>query len=558
MKKLSIIPLVLYLLCSLNVNATETECFWGRKTPWQKMTTVLYAHGVDTTGMGVTTLVNADILNEAALDLAKTFGVKSELNGTYTKQELIGDVICHFMQLKYTKQTEKHAYFRVRYSTDEDDYARFIMSYPNSRYADEMQWKMNCLKAYWSWFEAMTEDACRLAYLHSKIVDNYFYEGFVSEYRDIVLYIQTVDDWELLMQARAENKYADCDAFTRFRRAHEGHLTGYNFFINDSILNCEHNQAWKAAKETNTIAAYRDYLSSYPAGEHTYEVKRKIRDFEDWSNARDNDNYAAYAKYVEQHPYGDSIARCKEIMQAIKNQEWHGIKDSKDWKAVKRFCSKYGENSQDSTNSAYQLLRKLEEPEWKRAKRINTWESLSNFQDKYPYGYYYNEADEMKYNILSRNQKADITTDAFIAIGQCSSPDSSVVMIGNISGSNRMYRITIKRDGGDSKYYQVATMGETAIFRMPNGRYRVMIECAGVESHYGNILVSGNVYGALFSIIKSGKDIWGRDYNTNDASNKAQDKVNATMVRIRDTEQRRYDSREDKRNETRFRNAFSY
>ena len=434
MNKLSVISLVLYMLCSLNVNATETECFWGGKTPWQKMTTVLYNHGVDTVGMSVTTLIQADILNEAEQDLAKTFGVKSELGSTYSEHELIGNVICQYMQLKYTKQNEKHMYYRTRYSTDEDDYAKFIMAYPDSRYADEMQWKMNCMKAYWSWFEAMTEDACRLAYLHSKIVDNNVYEGFAPEYHDIVQYIQTVEDWELLMQARAANKYADCDAFTRFRRAHEGHLTGYTFFIRDSIDNCGHNQAWKAAKEANTIAAYRDYLSSYPAGKHAYEVRRKIRDYEDWTDAREKDNYDAYAKYEESHPNGDSVEIAKGFM------------------------------------------RKMEETDWNRIKSSNNWKDFSDYIKKYPGGIYTMQADT-KMKAIWNTPDVDMNK-MFTIISPSSAKDSGLVFLSNID--NRKHDMTFEfysMTNGKKRLVLSKTLhpGDYGSYKLKNGTYAVEI-----------------------------------------------------------------------------------
>lgn len=458
MKKLSIIPLVLYLLCSLIVNATETECFWKSKTPWQKMTIVLYAHGVDTTGMGVTTLVNADILNEAEQDLAKTFGVKNYLVQSYTSEEMVGNVLCQYMQLKYTKQNEKHMYYRTRYSTDENDYAKFIMSYPDSRYADEMQWKMNCMKAYWSWFEAMTEEACRLAYLHSKIVDNNVYEGFVSEYRDIIQYIQTVEDWEQLMLTRATKKYADCDDFTQFRRDHKGHLTGYSFFIDDSIRNCEHNQAWKTATEANTIAAYRDYLSSYPTGEHAYEVKRKICDYEDWAEARESGNHAAYAVYCENHPSGDSVGVARVLMHRMEESDWQRVKDSKNW-------------------LDFQVLL-----------------------DRYPGGYYFDSATAAIKALFATPETN--MNDVFETFGVCSVTDTGVVFIANNSKIESNLRFTFTRRGR-TVLQRTLRSGESHQFKLKNGSYHVVVDnpdnirFKGFSDPYaihGNMTVSSNVY----------------------------------------------------------------
>lgn len=455
-----IIPLVLCMLCQPDVCGSESTGLLKKKTPWQKMMRVLYEHGVDTIGMGVTTLVEVDVLSAAAPDLAKAFGVKCEPVQAYTKQELVGDVVCQYMQLKYTKQNEKHLYYRTRYSTDEDAYAEFIKAYPDSRYADEMLWKMNCIKAYWSWMTAMTEEACNLAYLHSRIVDNTPYVAFVPEYHYIVECSGTVEDWKLLMQTRANEGYTDCDAFMRFKQDHTGHLTGYNFFIDDSIRNCEDNQAWKVAKELNTIAAYRDYLSSYPAGEYADEVKRKIQDYESWADACEKGHYDAYSQYVFLHPLGDSVAVAKKCMRKIEEEEWNRIKHSKNWR------------------------------------------DFHDYELKYPDGIYAAQAEEKMGDIL--NVQEVNMNELFSIVGLCAANDSGIVFLSNVNrGKDDISFDFYSTSNGKKRLVLSKTLrpGEFIHYNLRNGRYEVKIRNAGMKMpKFGFMDISSSIYSLQYYI----------------------------------------------------------
>lgn len=458
MKKFSVIPLLLYMLCSLNVNATETGLFWGSKTPWQKMLTVLYAHGVDTTGMGVTTLIQSDVLNEAALDLAKTFGVKNNLVEAYTENEMVGNVVCQYMQLKYTKNNEKHAYHRICYSTDEYDYDIFIISYPNSRYIDEMKWKKNCMKAYKYWRRSTSVAGCSQAKFYSENVDPCKYEGFRSVEADLRAYSETYKDWELLTSHREKDGYEDCIDFVRFKASHNNYLSGFEYFIDDSISNCEHNNAWKATKEANTIAAYRDYLSSYPHREHADEVRKKISDYEDWMDARESGNYAAYAAYCENHPRGDSVGVAEVLMHRIEESDWQRVKDSKNWL------------------------------------------DLQAMFDRYPSGYYSDSA-MTAIKALFATPETNMN-DVFYSIGNCSVTDTGVICIANNSIRKSNLRFTFTRRGR-TVLQKTLQSGESHQFKLKNGSYHVVVDnpdiirFKGLSDPYathGDMTVSSQVY----------------------------------------------------------------
>jgi len=74
---------------------------------------------------------------------------------------------------------------------------------------------------------------------------------------------------------------------------------------------------WNKANSANTVAAYQQYLSKHPTGDHSGEASDKIRTLQDdaaWSQAKQADTADAYRDYVQKQPTG---AHVKEAQDAI-------------------------------------------------------------------------------------------------------------------------------------------------------------------------------------------------------------------------------------------------
>lgn len=438
MKKIIFSFLAISMLCMFNANATETSCFWKSKSPWQKMLTVLDKHGVDTAGMNVASTVSFGVLHEAAEDLAKVFGVKEEMPWvTYTDGDImVGDAICKYMIAKYANRTdEKYEYYKIMYSTDAFDFVRFAYMFPDSKYRKDCGDKECCLRDYWEWtLNCRTEADCGKAYKTGKHGFECRQEGYVTMAYAVMDYMDTYLDWERFMEYRAKNGYGDCEDFVRFKEQHEGYLSAYAYSIEDSIYQCQHRNAWKAATAANTIAAYRDYLAAYPGGEHAYTVKAKIRDYEDWMDTRDRNNYAAYQEYCENHPYGDSIEAANNAKKRIEDADWQRIKDTKNWM------------------------------------------DLSDYIKKYPDGYYSLQADERMQNMWG--SAAINMNTLFENVGFSAAKDSGIVFLSNTD--NRKHDLTFDlylkgRVGKKLVKSKTIKPGEYCHFKIRNGRYEVVI-----------------------------------------------------------------------------------
>lgn len=500
MKNISLSILILPLLLGINTNTDASEWLGKSKDPWHKMMVVLNEHGLDTTNMGVTTVVSDVTLNSAAADMAKTFGAKK--SAKTWESAMVGDVICYYMQQKYTKTNEKHEYFRTRYSTKAGDYARFLSLYPNSSYADEMLWKKILLSALSSWSSAMTANDCRLAQTESLSVSKCTYAGFYHEFTDLTQYVSTVNDWNALMQVRASGGHDDCDAFESFREQHRDHLSAYRHFIDDSIRLCRHANAWRTATKLNTVKAYREYLQAYPYGEFSFQAKNKIKDYEDWTTARQDGSHAAYVTYCEEHPNGDSADVARECMRSIEEPAWQNV------------------------SVAYERAKKASA---QVSVRTMALKAIDAFLSAYKDGYHYSDATEMRYEMITAIQGESISNKSFQTYGRCSSPYSGIVFLGNIRATSNSITFTLRNKETGKVYERNVKNGEYWTETLPNGVYSIVASCWDVEQNYsGTLTVSGRLY---FLSLYVSKSRWGVEFDK-DYDEDAEERITKAFLKI--------------------------
>lgn len=473
MNKTLLSVLFLALLSGHANYANASSCFGKSKTPWQKMMQVLYDHGKDTAGFEIFTLLEGKELNAISTDLAKSFDVDPEAVPTYSDKglEFVGDVICQYMQLKYTKNSAKDAYYRACYSTKSSDYAHFVMMYPDSKYADEMLWKMNCLDVQEHWIAARGVDGLRLARHYSgRFYGEQRYEGFDAAVAENALYVEMYDEWESLMQQRQCDGYSDCSAFSHFQQKYFllfSILDEYG--VNDSIKNCKHDNAWREARAANTIEAYKEYIIRFPQGEHAFWARNYVADHEDWLDARERDIHTAYAAYCEKHPLGDSVAVAQERMRSIEESDWQRVKDSKNWVDIQAFL------------------------------------------DRYPEGYYAEQASSA-INALFPNPDVNIS-NLFTTFGLCSTVDTGVICIANNSRLQSKIRFTFTRHGRTAMQKNLQS-GESFNFKLKNGTYQVVVDnpdnvLFGLSDPHaikGDMSVSSQLYRLDYILIPNASD----------------------------------------------------
>jgi len=77
---------------------------------------------------------------------------------------------------------------------------------------------------------------------------------------------------------------------------------------------------WNKASTTNTVAAYQEYLSKHPTGEHSTEASDRIHSLQDeeaWSQAKQANTLDAYHDYLQKQPTGSHIKDAQDAITAL-------------------------------------------------------------------------------------------------------------------------------------------------------------------------------------------------------------------------------------------------
>ena len=158
------------------------------------------------------------------------------------------------------------------------------------------------------------------------------------------------------------------------------------------------------AKEVNTIQAYQDFMSTYPASEFTQEAKNSIENL-DWKNTKQVNTIKAYQDFVRWNPESEFIKKAK---YGIEKLEWENAKQVGTIQAYQDFMSTYPES--EFTQDAKRSIEKLE---WGKAKKVNTIQAYRDFISRHPKGKYIQEALNSVETLEWNNAKQVNTIQAY-------------------------------------------------------------------------------------------------------------------------------------------------
>lgn len=102
---------------------------------------------------------------------------------------------------------------------------------------------------------------------------------------------------------------------------------------------------WNKASNTNTVAAYKDFLVSHPGDQHAAEAKAMILQLQDdasWSEAQHTGSTAAYQLYLEQFPQGSHATAAHDVMTSLdRAAAWKTAQAEGSAVGIEAFLQKY-------------------------------------------------------------------------------------------------------------------------------------------------------------------------------------------------------------------------
>lgn len=149
--------------------------------------------------------------------------------------------------------------------------------------------------------------------------------------------------------------------------------------------------AWKEASESNTLAAYENFLMQYPNGNYAAAAKAQVRDMRDsalWSTATELQSLQGYNSYLAEFPDGLHSEEARRLIYSIGlEEEWIAAQQHDTTRDYQAYIEKYPD-SRHMSAARQKLLMCQERDFWQEQAAVNTVDAYNKYMNKYPNGSY--------------------------------------------------------------------------------------------------------------------------------------------------------------------------
>ena len=109
-------------------------------------------------------------------------------------------------------------------------------------------------------------------------------------------------------------------------------------------------QDWNKANAANTVAAYQQYLSKHPTGDHSVQASDRIhalQDEEAWTQAKQANTAEAYRDYFQKQPNGVHAADAQNAVTAAQRAaDWTAADSAGTAASIQGFLKKYPQGTE--------------------------------------------------------------------------------------------------------------------------------------------------------------------------------------------------------------------
>jgi outer membrane protein assembly factor BamD (BamD/ComL family) len=102
---------------------------------------------------------------------------------------------------------------------------------------------------------------------------------------------------------------------------------------------------WNRAATANTVAAYQQFLTKHPTGDHSSDATERIHKLQDddaWSQAKQTNSADAYREYLQKQPAGSHLKDAQDALTAAQRaSDWQSAQTTGTVAAVQDFLKKY-------------------------------------------------------------------------------------------------------------------------------------------------------------------------------------------------------------------------
>ena len=176
--------------------------------------------------------------------------------------------------------------------------------------------------------------------------------------------------------------------------------------------------AWDAARNKNTIYAYKTFIAEFPNSTWVDSARSNLHALKDqtaFKIANREKSIPAYNTYLKKYPDGDFVDQAEAAIHKLKDEKaWREALYQNDSDAYLSYIRLFPEGSWRSEAKVKlnvikrQLEIKEEEVLWKKTQEVGTAEAYSTYIDKYPSGLFIDQAVER----LSLGQQEEKLSDS--------------------------------------------------------------------------------------------------------------------------------------------------
>ena len=449
------------LLCLLALSVSLVHAKGG--TPYRVLCDLWQAQNPGSQAPGLLTQIPNESFNQIYPALKKKLKVKNcaELDTQSAGSECtMSGMLTALLKEKHGKKSnDKNDFLAIQYSTSAVDFERYLLKYPNSKYAYEADARMQLFKAHELWVNA-EEEQTREAYekfanyatANGALQRSGDYEGCETMGERLYSKAQDIRAWyDLADRSTGTNPeiYAD---FDRYLQEH-GSESPFAEQAADSMEVNQDRYDWQTAQKLDNSAAYEAYADEHPDGRYHRKAKQAAEELKLWEKAQASDKYEDYCAYAEEYPDGRFVERANEKMKQVEDAQWNKVN------AVK------GKSNEITT--------------------------LERFVEQYPSGYYASEAR----NRIAELRLAPYLKDApsfnsIERVGVYSHRGYSLVCLGNID-TGKTITVSLTGPTGFSKSIKP---GNHEWVRVKNGKYKILVQASNVNNWWGNAEFEDHIY----------------------------------------------------------------
>ncbi len=247
----------------------------------------------------------------------------------------------------------------------------------------------------------------------------------------------------------------------------------------------------------NDVSTFQNKLNSIRIDNHWNRINTN-------NNSLSTVEYENFNKKYPDSKYykiaNDTINNRKKRLEKIKKQEndWILTKNSNDYSKYLEFNKKYPKSIH--IDSCLLFLKNIEQKDWDKACKTNTVKAYENFENKFPNGYYFNEAEKKIVDIELQKIKKNNPTANWKPMDITSYDRNSLrstIIMENETG----YTIKVLFSGTETKRIYIKPDEEVTL-KLLNGRYTVSatIEKSDIKPYWGYENYQGYEYSSVWVI----------------------------------------------------------